>query len=50
MWVRAQYFEDVYGNAVPGVFVYLPVTVLRPSYSEVNDSCADALLVTTDVL
>ena len=37
MWVHAQYFEDTDGNAVPGVFAYLPVTVLRPSFSEVTD-------------
>lgn len=45
MWVRAQYFEDMDGEAVPGVFAYLPVTVLRPSYSEVTDPCVCTLLL-----
>ena len=36
MWAHAQYFEDTDGEAVPGVFAYLPVTVLCPSSSEVT--------------
>lgn len=38
LWVQAQYVDEYDSqDAVPDVLTYLPVTLLRPSFSEVTD-------------
>ena len=44
LWVYAKFLDDSGSKkTVAGGLTYLPVTLLRPSFSEVTDPCADAL-------